>query len=44
MGPAEARAAARTARETASALAAAAAAFGQGGKKKDQAAKPADRG
>jgi len=40
MGPAEARAAARTARETASALAGAAAAFGQGGRKKEKAAKP----
>ena len=42
MGPEEARAAARTARETASALAAAAAAFGQGARKKEKAAKPAD--
>ena len=42
MGPEEARAAARTARETASALAGAAAAFGQGGRKKEKAAKPAD--
>ena len=40
MGPAEARAAARTARETASALAGAAAAFGQGGRKKEKTAKP----
>ena len=44
MGPAEARAAAQTARETASALAGAAAAFGHGGKRKERAAKPADRG